>query len=404
MKILQMNNYHYLKGGAERYYFSLSELLAKYGHEIAFFSVEDEQNFSTSYSKYFGRSMSFSKEQSIIIKIDTAFRILYSFENNRRIENLLREHSIKIAHAHNIYHRVCSSVFRVLSKHKIPIIVTLHDYKLCCPTYTLFRKGMICEDCINKGKFSVIKNNCTKDDRLMSWLHYTEAFLHQVIKSYDKVSFFICPSMFSLKKHLEAGIPEKKLVHIPNFTNVEDFEPSYKAGEYILYVGRLSHEKGIFTLLKAIKDINFKLKIVGDGPLREDCEAFVRENNLKNVEFLGYKSGDDLKELYQKSAFLVMPSEWYENAPLTILECFAYGKPLIGSRIGGIPEMILDGETGLLFNTGDVRELRGKINYLLRNPAIIDKMGRSARARVEQEYNAELHYERLMQVYSRSGG
>ncbi len=402
MKILQLNNYHYIRGGAERYYFELSDLLKKKGHDIIYFSVEDEKNLKCPFSMYFGKKMSFDQSQGILKKLETSLRMLYSFENNRKISALIEKYPVDIAHAHNIYHRVCPSVFNVLKKKHIPIVMTLHDYKIGCPIYTFYRNNSICTECIDIGKYRVVKNRCTKGSFLLSMFHFIEAKIHEIMKIYIKnVDIFICPSYFLLKKHLEAGIPEYKLINIPNFINVSFFTPKFNVGDYILYVGRLSNEKGILTAIKAVQHLDVQLKIVGDGPMRNVCEGFVKENSLKNVKFEGYKTGDELKELFRNAAFVVFPSEWYENAPMVVLESFAYGKPVIGSNLGGVPEMIIDEKTGLLFQPGDYQELREKIKYLLANPSLIEKMGRNARQRVEEEYNEELHYKRIMEIYTK---
>ncbi len=400
MHVLQLNNYHFIKGGAERYYFEISKVLEDHGHKVLHFSVDDQDNIPSPYSAYFGRAMSFDTGQGVFKKIETAFRMLYSFENKNKMRSFLAEYDIDIAHAHNIYHRVCPSVFDVQREKNIPIVMTLHDYKLGCSIYTFYRDGRICTECLSAGKSRIIKNRCTKGQLTLSLFHWLESKLHGLLNIYSKnVSFFICPSLFSLKKHAEIGIAENKLVHIANFINVVDYEPGYENKDYILFAGRLSQEKGILTLLKAIKDIDITLKVVGDGPMRDKYEAYATEHKVSNVVFEGYKSDEDLRSLFRNAAFLVIPSEWYENAPMTILEAFAYGKPVIGADIGGIPEMVLEGRTGFLFKPGDYQELREKIKYLLVNPSMITQMGKKARKRAEEEYNSETHYRKLLHVY-----
>jgi len=205
-----------------------------------------------------------------------------------------------------------------------------------------------------------------------------------------------------LQQHRDAGLPEHRLTHIPNFIKAEKFNPVYAPGKYILYVGRLSHEKGVTTLLEAVRGLNLTLRIVGDGPLRRDYEKQAQNSGASNIIFEGYRHGEELIQLYQQAAFLVFPSEWYENAPMTILEAFACGKPVIASRIGGITEMVADYETGLTYTPGSTEELRENILSLLQNPERIATMGRNARKSVEQEYNDSMHYERLMDVYRRA--
>jgi len=178
--------------------------------------------------------------------------------------------------------------------------------------------------------------------------------------------------------------------------------PSYGNTGSILFAGRLSKEKGVITLLRAVKGLDTLFRIVGDGPMREKCETFIKEERISNVKFEGYKTGKELEDAFRNAAFLIFPSEWYENAPMAVLEAFAYGKPVIGSNIGGIPEMVINGETGFLFEPGNHHELREKIKFLLSHPDLVIEMGRRARRKVEQEYNAKLHYERLMEVYEKA--
>jgi len=402
---LQINNYHYIRGGAERYYFEVTRLLEEHGHRVHCFSVKHESNLESPYSKYFGRPMSFDAGQGLVTKLGTALRMLYSFENNKLMRRLLSDYRVDIAHAHNIYHRVCPSVFDVLRKRNIPVVMTLHDYKLGCSTYNFYRDGHICTECLSAGRSRVIKNRCTKGSLAQSLFHYFEAEVHGLLDIYAKnVAFFICPSMFSLRKHAEIGVDEKKLVHIPNFINTAAYEPDYERHDYILFAGRLSGEKGIRTLLDAVKGIDVQLRIVGDGPMGDEYRAYAKDKKIDNVVFEGYRTGEDLKNLFRNASFLLLPSEWYENAPMTVLEAFAYGKPVVGSDIGGIPEMVVEGQTGLLFKPGDYMELREKINYLVSRPSTIIGMGREARKKVEEEYNAGVHYQSLMEVYERAKG
>ncbi|MEC4685699.1 MAG: glycosyltransferase family 4 protein [Nitrospirota bacterium] len=402
---MQINNYHYIRGGAERYYFEVTRLLEEHGHRVHCFSVKHESNLESPYSKYFGRPMSFDSGQGVVTKLGTALRMLYSFENNKLMRRLLSDYKVDIAHAHNIYHRVCPSVFDVLRKHKIPVVMTLHDYKLGCSTYNFYRDNHICTECLTAGRYRVVKNRCTKGSLTQSLFHYLEAEVHGLLDIYGKnVTFFICPSLFSLKKHAEIGVDEKKLVHIPNFINIAAYEPDYESHDYILFAGRLSAEKGIRTLLDAVRGIDVLVRIVGEGPGGDEYRAYAKDKKINNVVFEGYKTGEDLINLFRNAAFLVLPSEWYENAPMTVLEAFAYGKPVVGSDIGGIPEMVVEGKTGLLFKPGDYRELREKINYLISMPSMIAGMGREARKKAEEEYNADVHYQRLMEVYERACG
>jgi glycosyltransferase involved in cell wall biosynthesis len=203
--------------------------------------------------------------------------------------------------------------------------------------------------------------------------------------------------MFSLQKHADHGINRDRLLHIPNFVNSSIYEPQYENGRYALFVGRISREKGMFTLLAAVEHLDIQVRIVGDGPLKAEYEDMAQ--SMSHVIFEGYKTGDDLKRLYEDAAFLVLPSECYENAPMTVLEAYAYGKPAIGSRIGGIAEMIDHGKTGMLFEMGNVHQLAECIGNLWKDKSLRQQMGRAAREKVERKYSAEAHYEQLMKIY-----
>jgi glycosyltransferase involved in cell wall biosynthesis len=190
---------------------------------------------------------------------------------------------------------------------------------------------------------------------------------------------------------------------LPNFVHVENFTPCYDFLDYFVYVGRLSAEKGLFTLLKAMKTVHGpRLKIIGRGPLEIPLKKFAAENNLTHVEFTGFLSGEDLVSAISKAMFVVMPSEWYENCPMVLLEAFALGTPAIGSDLGGIPGLIQDGRNGFVFTPGDADDLAEKINLLAKNPGLIRTFSQESRKKVENTYNAEVHYQRLMSIYEKA--
>ena len=399
MKIIFANNYYYLRGGSERVFFDEMQILRKNGHYVIPFSRYLPQNIEN--PNYFAPPIDY-ENASILKKLFVAFSLIYSPTCGRYFDKLLDQELPDIVHGHNIYGRLTTSIIHAAKKRNIPMVLTLHDYKLICPSYLMLRKGKICELCKGKKFYFCLLKKCHKESFVASAIYTFETYFNFFTKKYDWIRFFICPSKFLLQKHIEGGISEHKLVYVPNFIRIEEFEPSYNNKEYILFVGRLSQEKGISTLLKAIQDVDIELKVVGDGPLRSACEKFVKENNIKNVSFEGYKYGDKLKNLYRNAMFVVFPSECYENAPMSVLESFAYGKPVVGANIGGVPEMVKDGETGFLFTPGYHRELREKIVYLLKHPSLVKTMGQKARRLVEQEYNAERHYENLIKIYNRA--
>ncbi len=401
MRVIFANNYYYLRGGADRVFFDEIKLLETNGYQVSHFSRHFEKNYSSEYSRYFPPNFEYLNAIGID-KISAALKLIYSIECRKYFGNLLEIFKPDIVHAHNIYGRLTTSILDEGNRRKVPVVMTLHDYKLICPSYLLFHNGCVCERCKGKRFYHCVIQRCHKKSITASIVYTVESYFNKIFDKDKTVRYFICPSRFLREKHLQAGISEKRLIYVPNFIEPKNFTPDYTHDNYILYCGRLSREKGVLTLLKATKSLDIILRIVGDGPMRDEYERFVRENRMNNVVFEGYKSGDELKNLWKRAVFIVFPSEMYENAPMSILESFAYGKPVIGSNIGGIPEMIIDGETGLLFTPGDSEELRGKIGYLLSNPSIITEMGKKAREKVEKEYNPEIHYQNLMEVYKRA--
>lgn len=401
MKIILVNNYYYLRGGSERVFFEEMEMLRANGHEVIPFSRHYNKNIDSKYSEYF--SSDFSYEKGFFLnRIAGGVKLVYSIESRKKFCRLLDDTKPDIIHAHNIYGRLTSAVLDAARAKNVPVVMTLHDYKLICPSYSMLLNGRPCECCKGGRFYNCMLTRCHKGKLSASTIYTIESYFNKLFKKYNHIKYFICPSNFLLNKHLEAGIPVEKLIHLPNFIKLDSFEPKYENSDYMLYAGRLSKEKGIMTSLKAVNGLEVLLRIVGDGPMRSEYENFVSEKRIKNVEFIGYKTGEELRELFRNAAFIVFPSECYENAPMTILEAFAYGKPVIGSNIGGIPEMVIDGETGLLFEPGNHIQLRERIEYLLSNPNKIIEIGRNARQKVEKEYNEKLHYQRLMAVYKRA--
>ena len=393
------NNYYYLKGGAERVLFEEKKMLEAHGHQVPVFSQAHPQNEFSQHNDCYPPFKDW-RNISKIQKVPMALNIIYDRRTARGFNRFLEATDCDIVHAHNIYGGLTTSILDIAQKKGVPVVMTLHDYKLICPAYLMLNRGSVCEDCRNRQFIYCLLKTCYKESLTASGVYCIESYLNKWLHKYDTIRYFICPSKFSLRKHADHGINRERLLYIPNFVNCAEHEPSYKEGSYALFVGRLSKEKGILTLLNAAEYLDIPIRIVGDGPLKAEYEDYVAGHKINHVIFEGYKSGDDLKRLYENAAFLVIPSECYENAPMTILEAYSYGKSVIGSRIGGIPEMIEPGRTGLLFTPGDADELAECLRMLWQDRSLRSKMGRAARERVQKEFSSEAHYEQLMDLYS----
>jgi len=398
VKVLQVNKFFYYKGGAEYIFFDTIKLLKKEGHAVIPFSMIHPHNLPSSFSKYFVSFVDLEgKNMSLMKKIRNAGRIFYSFEAKRKLNKLIDKEKPDIAHLHNIHHQISPSILHVLKKKNIPMVMTLHDYKMVCPVYMLLSRGRVCERCKDGRYYWCMINRCTKNSYLKSLFNVIEMYLHhKLLHIFELVDVFISPSRFLKEKIEEMGF-KGKIIHLPNFLNPDLFEPFYGYKEKaIYYAGRLSEEKGLRTLIEAVKGLNVQLKVIGEGPLRMELEKI----GGKNIYFMGYLPLEELKKVARDCIGMVIPSECYENNPRSVMEAFALGKPVIGARIGGIPELIKDGETGFLFEPGNVEDLREKITKLVSlSSAEIKQMGQRARHFVEENFNPESHYQKLMEIY-----
>ncbi|MDD4607463.1 MAG: glycosyltransferase family 4 protein [Patescibacteria group bacterium] len=405
MRILQVNKFYYLKGGSERYFFDVIDLLKKYEHEVAVFSVKSKKNQASDYEKYFVNEMDFEARQGFFKKIKSAGHIIYSLEAKRKFKKLVQDFKPDIVHLHNFHHQISVSILDVCQKFNIPVVWTLHDYKLICPNYQLYSQNQICEKCKICNYKQAFKNKCLKNSTMASLVVSLEMYLNRFIRQIEnRVDLFLAPSQFMRDKVIDWGIDKNKVVKLNNFIQAENFIGSLKNQNYIVYFGRLSQEKGIETLIQAMAKIktNIKLKIVGGGPLENKLKAQVIDLKLQNkIEFTGPKYGQDLYDLIGQAQFVVVPSEWYENFPYTILESFCLGKPVVGAEIGGIPELVKNQQTGLLFESGNDQSLSQKIDYLIQNPVQIQKMNVQARELVERELSPQKHYQYLIEIYNR---
>ncbi len=402
MKVVFANKYYFLKGGAERYLFDLKALLERHGNEVIPFAMRDGRNLKTPWEKYFVSAVRTERVRFSLDGLKTAGRMLYSFEAKRKFARLLDAAKPQLLHVHNIYHQISPSILPEARKRGIPVVMTAHDYKLVAPNYSLFHDGAICERTKPDKYWQAYRHRCIKGSAAASALAAMEMTLHKALGLYrDNVDKIIAPSRFMQALLAEYGIPARKIVHIPHPIDASAWRPAFGGGKYALYVGRLSEEKGVDVLIRAAamrKDI--PVHIVGTGPDEARLKELAKKLDAANVIFRGFMSGGDLRSEYAGASFLVVPSVWYEVFGLIVLEAYAAGKPVVASQIGGLGELVRDGETGFLCSAGDSEDFADKMGALWDAPLIADDMGVAGRAWVESDFTPDEHLKRILDVYA----
>lgn len=380
-RVLMAHNRYLIRGGEDECVDLQYALLKEKGHEVKIFETSNET----------------IREQGLL---KTAQNTIWSIEASKKLEQELEKGQFDILDCHNLFPLLSPSIYYSAKKYHIPVIQTLHNYRLICPNGIFFRDGQVCEECMGKAfPWKGILNKCYRESYSASAVVASMISLHNLLKTWqNKVDLFVTMTEFNKKKYIEAGFPEEKIVVKPHFV-YPDPGVGDGTGGYILYVGRLTKEKGILTLLAALEKIGYSipLKIIGDGPLRERIIDFT--NKYRNVEYLGKR---DIKEVYDymgKAHVLVFPSECYETFGRVAIEAFAKGTPVIGADIGAISELIKEGYNGMRFQPGNVEELTVNIKWFFTNPEIVKKMRKNARMEFEQKYTAEENYKMILQIY-----
>ncbi len=397
MKVIQANKYFYLKGGAERYMLDLSARLKERGHEVIPFAMDHPDNLETPDRRFFPSQVHTGEAHMGWQGVRTVGRMMYSFESRRKMKQLIRQRKPDLCHLHNIYTQLSPSFLPVLKSQGVPIVMTVHDHHLISPQYNIWATGCG-EDYRNVGVVKACVTKFHKDSRLASTVQTAAFKLHKLLGLYKKsVDVFICPSRYMKRQLVIGGFPEQKIEVIPYGMNVRHIEPRYDHDGYVLFVGRLSEEKGVETIIRAAKlleDIPFK--IVGRGP--QSAWLHKLAHGHANIEFLGFKSGKELEELYRGAVAVLLPSRVHENFPLAALEAMSYGKPVIASDVGGVGEIVQDRQTGFLV---DPVNLDGWVESILRVfHGEARKFGEQARKRIEDTYPYERHIQQIMALYS----
>lgn len=403
-RLLSLNTYHYRRGGSDVVFLEHDAMFRARGWDTAVMCMRHPKNVPSPWSRFFVDEIEFGHEYSVTDKIAMAGKVIYSWEAKRKLRALLDEFPIDVAHAHCIYHHLSPSVLVELKRRGIPTVMTAHDLKLACPAYKMLNRGGVCEKCRSGNLLHLPINRCIRDSLPVSGLIMLESALHKTLGLYRRnLDRVVTPSQFYKQKLIEWGWPEAKLTYIPNYVEASKYQTRCQPGSYFFYFGRLALEKGVGTLIRAAAKAGTPLRIAGTGPEENTLKSIAAEVGGQ-VEFLGFVSGESLWSLVRESRAVVLPSEWYENAPMSLLEAYACGKPVIGARIGGIPEMVRVGETGSLFESGNVEELAEQLRGFANMPgAEIAALGASAREYVLRSFTAERYLGEMLALYSSLG-
>jgi glycosyltransferase involved in cell wall biosynthesis len=402
-QLLSINNYYYLRGGSEAVYFEHNRLFERAGWEVVPFSMHNARNQPSEWSEHF-IDQTDGAGHSPMAKLSRAVGAIYSTEAARRIRGLIALTRPNVAHAHNIYHHLSPSVLVELHRQAIPVVLTLHDLKLVCPAYKMHTQGAVCERCRGGALRNVVKNRCIKNSAAMSALVWLESTVHKALDLYmSTVTRFVVPSRFFLQKFAEWGVDTSRFVHIPNSVDVEAMAAEGTPGDAFVYLGRLVPEKGVATLIRAAALARVRLRIIGTGSEEQALRQLAAELG-GDVEFTGYLTGSALRAAISSARAVVIPSEWYENAPISVMEASALGRPVIGANIGGIPELIRPGETGFIFTSGSVDSLVDVLTSVQRLPvSATQRMGSAGREWMRAEFSPTAYRDRMLALYGQIG-
>lgn len=381
MKILIAHNFYQQPGGEDHSFRAESALLEAHGHTVSRYTVHNDQV----------KSMN---------TISLALATLWNRESYRAMRERIRELKPDLVHFHNTFPLISPSAYYAAKAEGIPVVQKLGNFRLLCPDALFFRDGKVCELCKDKLiKWPGVRYACYRNSRTASAVTASMLLLHTILRTWSqKVDVYIALTEFARLKFIEAGLPASKIVVKPNPIHQAP-EPGTGEGNYALFVGRFSPEKGVETLLEAWKSINFPLKIAGDGPLSDKVRLAAEQN--PQITWLGHVPNSEVYELLQHATVFIFPSMWYETFGRVIIEAYAAGTPVIASRLGTATELVQDGQTGLHFRAGDAADLAEKVTWLFQHPAELQQMRQAARHEFETKYTAERNYEQLIAIYER---
>ncbi len=399
MKILMINKFLYPNGGSETYMFKLGEVLSAHGHEVQYFGMEHERRCVGNDINEYTSNMDFHDGDKLS-KITYPFKTIYSAEARKKIRLVLDDFKPDVCHLNNFNYQLTPSIILEIRRweketnRKVKIVYTAHDYQLICPNHMMYNPNVHekCEKCLGGHFINCMKGKCIHGSMARSAIGAMEAYFWNLKGTYKQIDTIICCSDFLKSKMNTNPIFANKTLMLHNFIDSVKWENSPKE-DYVLYFGRFSEEKGIKTLIAVCQDLpDVQFIFAGTGPLEDELKG------KKNIKDVGFKTGEELETLIRKAMFSIYPSEWYENCPFSVMESQMYGTPVLGADIGGIPELIIDGETGELFESGNKNDLKKKIQKLWDNKDLVEQYSNNCK---DVHFDTlQQYYEKLMKIYS----
>jgi glycosyltransferase involved in cell wall biosynthesis len=407
MRVLQVNKFIYRRGGAEGYMLDLASLLRTDGHTVEFFGMQHPRNDDVTYRAHFPSEVAFDGDAvGLAARSRSVARMMWSSSAHRGVSEVIDDFRPDVIHAHNVYHQLSPSVLRPGRRRNIPTVMTVHDYKLVCPTYQLLANGSPCEACIPKKFHHAVTKRCRNQSAVASGLMAVELSLHTALRLYDSVDVFLCPSEFLRSMLVRGGIPEDRVRLLRNFADPRnlEFPPKPVAGSGFLAAGRLAPEKGIDLAIRAAAAAgpDIRLRVAGEGPEEARLRALADDIAPGQVEFLGWCERETVSRLLRESAAALVTSTWYENQPLAVLEAFATRTPVIATRIGGLGELVDDGRTGFLVAVDDIAGMAAAMRRLHEEPATATALGSAAAEYVRTVHDPRAHVDELLGIYERA--
>lgn len=383
MRILLIHNFYQQFGGEDQVVLQEVASLQK-KHEVLFYSRHNDDLIQLNLAQ----------------KAQAALETISSQRTESDIESLVTRHRPDVAYVHNVYPLISPSVYHVLHALGVPIVQVIHDFRPLCTNGWFYNHTGVCERCMHGNHLHAIRHRCYKSSYIYSALYAATMTYIRSTGTLAKIDAFICLTEFARHKWMSAGVAAEKIFVRPNSIDVTQVEPAVGRGEYVAYIGRLSREKGLWTLVHAMEKVDGPiLKIAGAGPEQDGLRDYIKRNGIRNIELMGFIAGEARTEFLRNAMFTVMPSEWYEMFPMVLLEAWAAGKAVIGTRLGATGDLIEEGSTGLLFSPGDSEDLAWKIIHLYRSPESASRMGARARLLAESRYSPKMSEARLIEIF-----